>query len=408
MSEAETEWTRLNVTTEEINRFAEAFKSEEFRQLFADYCKEINDPENRRAYEEELTQLEAERGVHVTFINAKPGFVIKACENGNQKVFINVAQCENVDKPSCHSGQDSETGQKGLNWHIPYMQSRRKQDFDKNKVICPVYDVIFHPDTLHLASKNVAFKKLVVNTACDAVKTAFNLSLDTTNLKFPKLAYKGHPQPLIVRKKTDSNNKTNSNARESKILDEIYPPPASSSVASKKQSTKCFNRISSNSDYAIPTYEIVHRRNTELHELTNELDAKLNITLPAELLVKIDLPLLTTSKSVTIDVNTKSINLLCDTPAKYKLLVNLPYEVNKEGGNAKFDSTKRQLIITLPVLKDLQRGMRDLYREDSGVESDHHSPKEDSSSGSGDEVFEDALDDECAVSDKFSRNKVSF
>lgn len=397
MSEAE--WKRLNVTTEELNRFTKAFKSEEFRQLFADYCNEITDPENRRAYEAELKQLEAERGVDVTFINAEPGFVIKTCESGNQKVFINVAKCDNIAKPSCECGQDDKTGQKGLNWRIPYVQSRRKQDFDNNKVVCGVYDVVFHSDTLHLASKNATFRKLVIDTACDAVKSAFNVSLDTTNLKFPKLAYKGHPQPVIIRKKTANGETIDCQLN---ILDQIYPPRSSSPPSKAQRTTKCFNKTKSNSDYKTPHYEIIHRRHTEMHELTNELDAKLNITLPAELVVKIDLPLMTSSKGVDIDVNTKSINLCCDTPAKYKLLINLPYEVDKEHGNAKFDSTKRQLIIILPVLKNQKRGLKDLYRdvplyrEDSGVESDHHSPKEDSSSssGSGDDVFEDAIDDE--------------
>lgn len=374
MSETETEWRNLDLTTDEVDRFTKAFKSDEFRGLFAEYCKEISDPENRRIYEAELKQFEAERGIDVTFITPEPGFVIKSIANGNEKIFINVAKSEKCEKPTSQRGFNEKTGENGLNWRLPYVQSKPKRDFDKNKVICAVYDVIFHPDTLHLASKSPAFRKLVIETAYDAVRTTFDLTLDSTkHLKFPKLAYKGVPSPVVIRKHLkeqsingygksfigDQNdvenvvqNNGNNNAKSMAVIDE----------------------------YATPKYDIIHRQHVEMHEYTNELDAKLNITIPKELVIKIHLPLLNSSKDVVLDVNTKSIYMHCDTPAKYKLNVSLPFDVDKEMGIAQFDNQTKFLAITLPVLKRKRLGILDLNREDSGVESDHHShsPKEES------------------------------
>ncbi|XP_055307406.1 protein kintoun [Sitodiplosis mosellana] len=395
MSKTETEWRNFDLTTDELDRFTKAFKSEKFRSLFVEYCKEINDPENRRIYEAELKQLEAERGIDIKFINPEPGFVVKSIANGNQKIFINVAKSDAIEKPTSQCGFDAKTGEKGLNWSLPYVQSKPKHDFDKNKVICAVFDVIFHSDTLHLAQKNPAFKKLVIETAYDAVRSAFDLTLDSiTNLKFPKLAYKGQPTPVVIRKKcTEQSINAYGNAfgggvgkqqnGEHRNGDDEVP---------KRKEAKPMANNAAIDEYETPKYELIHRRHIEMHEFTDELDAKLNITVPKELVIKIQLPLLNSSKDVVLDVNTKSIHMHCDTPAKYKLNVSLPHEVDKEMGTAQFDNQTKILAITLPVLSRKQMGIFDLCREDSGVESDHHSPKEDSSLGLDDDVFTDDCD----------------
>lgn len=393
---SEVDWDRLDITHDELNRFTNAFKSDEFRKLFADYCNEITDPENRRVYEAELKQLEAERGIDIKFINPEPGFVIKTTVDGKQKVFINVAKCDQIEAPSSERGQDASTGQHGLNWRIPYVQSKPKRDFDNNKTVCPVYDVVFHPDTLHLAKKNAMFKKLVIDTTCDAVQTTYNVHLDLVNLKFPKMGYKGTAKPTIIRKKTGE-----STISEASPIDSIYPPPPSTSTTAVNVKSK----PRPVADYATPKYEIIHRRSVEMHEMTDELDAKINLTIPKELVVRIDLPLLSSSKDVFLDVNTKSIYLCSEKPAKYKLTIQLPFEVQKLDGKAQFDSDKRQLQITLPVVREKKLVIADFCREDSGVDSDHHSPKEDSSSG--DDVFEDALEILTSRSNRQDEKEVS-
>lgn len=400
---SEVDWDRLDITHDELNRFTNAFKSEEFRKLFGEYCNEITDPENRRVYEAELKQLEAERGIDIKFINPEPGFVIKTTVDGKQKVFINVAKCDQIEAPSSERGQDASTGQHGLNWRIPYVQSKPKRDFDNNKTVCPVYDVVFHPDTLHLTKKNAMFKKLVIDTACDAVQTTYNVQLDLVNLKYPKMGYKGTARPTVIRKKT--GDPTNF---EASPIDSIYPPPppTTTNAAAPAKGTNVKAKHRTVADYATPKYEIIHRRSVEMHEMTDELDAKINMTIPKELVVRIDLPLLSSSKDVFLDVNTKSIYLCSEKPAKYKLTIQLPFEVQKLDGKAQFDSDKRQLQITLPVVRERKLVISDLCREDSGVDSDHHSPKEDNSSG--DDVFEDALETHTSRANRQDEKVVSF
>lgn len=184
------DWEKLDVTLDEVNQIGEALKKEEFRKMLVEYCEEISDPENRKIYESEITQLENERGIDIQFIHPTPGYVIKTSSDGQMKTFINVCTNEKVVKPSNESSTD-DNGQKGLKWSIPYSLAPPRRDTDRKGAPCHVYDVVFHPDTLHLASKHQAFRKLVNDTACDAVQDAFKCQLDRANLKFPKLSFKG-------------------------------------------------------------------------------------------------------------------------------------------------------------------------------------------------------------------------
>lgn len=310
--------------------------------------------------------------------------MIKTSVNGKEKVFINVSQCDKVGKPSSKRDSDS-SGNSGLVWSIPHTQSPPRKDIDNKGTLCSVYDVVFHPDTLHLAQKNPRFKKLVTETACDAVGRAFKVNIDLVNLKFPKLAFKGAAKPTIIRKQSTKPTTD----YEPSPIDQIYPSvktvPTEVSTTKSKKLTKSSIPTA---EYATPTYQVTHRRNVELHEMTNELDAKINVTVPKDLVVTIDLPLLNSTDQVTLDVTERTVYLISDKPAKYKLQIDLPYAVSERDGNAKFDKNSRKLTITLPVIrKKAAFVIPDLCRDDSGVESDHvASPKESNSIGSDEDL----------------------
>lgn len=164
-----------DITKEEFERISEALKKEEFRKLFLDYIEEIQDPENRKRYEEEIKQIEAERGVDVVFINPQPGFVIKTSQDGSQKCFINCAKSEHVAKPTNQICLDPKTGNRGLSWSIPMAQAPPRDDLDNKNKRCRVYDVVFHPDALYLAERNASFHKCLVDTSLDAVEREYKV-----------------------------------------------------------------------------------------------------------------------------------------------------------------------------------------------------------------------------------------
>lgn len=170
-------WEDLEVTKEELKNLTECLKKEEFRKLLIEYAEEVTDPENRKTYEKEITQLEKERGVDVTFVNPEPGYVIKTSVNGDRKCFLNISKSDIVARPS--SQPSSEQGHRGLKWSIPYTLIPPRDDLDKKNVRCMVFDVVFHPDTIYLSSKNARFREIVNNTAMDGVENNFKVGVTT-------------------------------------------------------------------------------------------------------------------------------------------------------------------------------------------------------------------------------------
>lgn len=108
--EAKRKFNELNMTKDELDRFSEAMKKEEFRKLLVEYAEELADPKNREQYEKEISQLEEDRGMNVTFIHPEKGFCLKTTQNGDSKCFINICKNDNIDKPSSQHDTQNKNG----------------------------------------------------------------------------------------------------------------------------------------------------------------------------------------------------------------------------------------------------------------------------------------------------------
>lgn len=390
------EWEDLNLSRDEVKSIGKALEKEEFRNLLLDYVKEINDPENRKQYEKEITQLENERGVDIKFVHPSSGYVIKTSADGVGKVFINVCSNSNVGKPTSTPGVDD--GHRGLCWSIPYCLAPPREDVDKKNNLCTVYDVVFHPEALQL-SKNDAFKKLVNDTAVGAVEESFHVTLDKVNLRFPKLNFKGAKHATVIRKKiADFQENT---AEYTDIPNYPYPsleekdePAESLNKDFKDESNKSNGMPKESTHYTTPKYTLKHRNNLNIQDYTNDPMAKLSITIPTELVIVIDLPLLKHATDVSIDVAEQSFFLISENPAKYKLILNTPYKVDSSKGNAKFDTVKKTLTVTLPVSSEKinLNSKLDLIREDSGIDSDKSNERSNSTSSSDEDGVKNGSD----------------
>lgn len=357
----------LDITRDEVEKIGEALKDKEFRKLLHDYVEEIQDPENQKLYQQEVTQLEKERGYDVTFINPTAGYVIKTSVDGSKKAFVNICANSNIQKPTSKSV--SQNGKKGLHWSLPHSLTPPREDVDRKRQRCQVFDVVFHPDTLYLAQNNEAFANMVNSTACEAVESSFNVKLDMKNMKFPKMQYKGVAHPAVIRK--ELKDKPQFSSEEQEVMDKVFG-------AMPKVEKQTIRKIKVNVEdkdpkYTTPTYIIKHRSHVELEEFTEHRNAKLNSAIPKELIVEVNLPLLKSASDIMLDVMEKSIQLTSEKPSKYKLFLTLPYTVEENSGNAKFDKDTKKLIITLPVRR-IDIFSLDINRDDSGVESDHGSP----------------------------------
>lgn len=374
------------LTRSDLEVIQEAMKNKQFRDLLADYCEEVRDPANQAIYQQEMTQLEKERGYDVTFINPKGGYVIKTSVAGDRKAFINICSNENIGKPSCNVQEIN--GQRGMNWQLPYSIIPPREDYDHKKERCIIYDVVFHPDTLRMAEVNKQFRQLVNKTAYEGLQKTYNIHFDSNNFRFPKSHYKGMNVPAVIRKE-DPNFKPpvdeESEELSTEILEKLYPQRnySQSETTEKPEPQKQKRKIktqkaefthASDNGYTIPKYVIKQQKNVDFQDYTYHKDSKQHTAIPNQLVVEVNLPLLSSTKECTLDVREKSLCLKSDNPAKYKLDVTLPYAVNDEYGSAKFDKTKRKLIVTLPVIKqNLTSYSSSSLKVDSGVESEENS-----------------------------------
>jgi len=336
--------SKIDLTKNEISRIEKALKDEEFVKLLGEYANEINDPENKKRYESEITQIERERGMSVIFINPKPGYVIKTKNlSCGTKVFLNICSDGNIGKPA--SKAETVSGSQGLQWSIPYSQSQPREDIDRSGEKCVVYDVIFHPDTMYLATRDSRMKGLVHSTALDALEQAFGAKCDRNNLKYPKMKFKGIFRPTIIRKPVEGLTEK---------------PSINQDIISELASSKTME----------PKYSLKYRSNSDLQDHVIQPANQIRSYRPKEIVVDIELPLLDSAAGVDLDVQEKSLCLMREEPPKYKLFIDLPYPVDEENGTAKFDKSKKCLAVTLPVKPQPQLKAERLSSNDSGIEED--------------------------------------
>ncbi|CAF3406980.1 unnamed protein product [Rotaria sp. Silwood1] len=361
----------LNLSNDELKRFSDAFKNEEFRKLFMEYAEELNDPTNRELYEKEIRAVEEQRGSDVTFIHPKPGHVLKTTINSKNKCFINIATNEHVDKPSYNKSTETN-GKQGVQWSLPHCLAGPHEDIDHESKPCTVYDVIFSPDTYRMAETNVKFMKMVEDSALDSVENNFHCKLDRNNIKKLKMKFKGIPKATIIRKKKENQQQETKNDTENELKQEtddiiekaisnaqnhkvvlsshnraVNPPPPSTNINSSETMKPCTDE----NGFTIPTYRIIHRGEFDMQDCTNSLVPQVRSMRPKELIVEIDLPLCASSSNVDLDVCERSLKLHCNSP-KYSLDLHLPYPVRESDSHARFDKKQRKLLVTLAVIKE--------------------------------------------------------
>ncbi|NWV64598.1 KTU protein, partial [Malurus elegans] len=164
------------------------------RELFAEYAAELNDPEQRRLYEEEVAALERERGVEVRFVHPTPGFVLRTSQEGSRRCYINVCSNALMGEPRARA----EGG--GQRWELPYSLAPGREELRPAGRRRLLYDVVFHPAALRLAARSARFRRLLCDTALEAVEKQCGVQLDRTNATVLRgISYKGIPQAPVIR-----------------------------------------------------------------------------------------------------------------------------------------------------------------------------------------------------------------
>ncbi|KAK9533681.1 hypothetical protein VZT92_008784 [Zoarces viviparus] len=350
----------LNMTGDEIDRLRKALKEEKFCEMLRNYVEELSDPENKKRYEEEIKLLEKERGNTIEFIHPEPFRSLRTSVNGKQKCFINICTSGKVGKPECKCGV-SEDGRRGQCWSLPHSLHPGRQDTDPKGKKIMIYDVIFHPDTVHIASKNKRFMDTVDSTAIQGIQDAFKVTLDKNNVREMSTKYKGVPQPCVIRKPIPGY-KSKEPSEEPDPLAFPYPdekrPPASLQMKPTEspptqnsrdaEPKSCSIQPEKVREPAKPNYTVKYRSFVDLQDFRCSRDSAQSPR-PKEIVVTIAVPLLKAASDASLEVKERQLLLASKKPA-YRLELPLAYPVDEDKGEAKFNRQRGQLTVTLSVL----------------------------------------------------------
>lgn len=341
----------LDLTVEEMGRLGNAFKEDRFRELFFQYAQELSDPENKRRYEEEIKILEQDRGNTIEFIHPEPVKALRTCMNGSHKCFINICASEKIGKPSC-SPKVLEDGRRTLCWALPYILHPERQDIYRKGHKVMIYDVVFHPDTLDMASKNKKFMDMVNDTAMQGIQSAFSVSLDRNNVKEIRAKCKGTPQTCVIRKPIPGYKEP---PGKSDPLE--FPYPAERRLPTSLQTDPTGSAMMTKSSLiqpvktkepATPKYTLKYRSYIDIQDFRCSRNSAQSPR-PKEIVVSIDVPLLKEVSGARVEARERMLLLESEDPA-YRLELPLAYPVDEERGEAKFNKQNGQLTVTLPVL----------------------------------------------------------
>ncbi|XP_051981218.1 protein kintoun [Xyrauchen texanus] len=399
----------LNLTRDEMNRFGEALKNESFRALLNEYAAEISNPENKRQYEEEIKQLEEERGMNVQFIHPESHHVLKT-SSAHGKTFINICSNQLIDKPSCAAATDTD-GKTGYNWSLPYSLTPGRPDRDAKGNTCVIYDVVYHPDAIHMAENNRRFMNLINSTAIRGIEDSFQIKLNR-NTKQLQMRYKGIPHPAVIRRPIPAHVEKSSGEEG---LSFPYPDqtgPKPDQTGAKPDQTKPNqtelkpdqtglkpdqtgpkpdqHRCSLSKQPTIPHYTLKYRSVLDLQECSSAR--------PKHIIIIIDLPLLRSAHDVDVHVTERRLVLESQTPS-YKLDLLLSYPVDEDKGDAKFNKTNKQLTITLPVVAVKNPEISQIRRDDDDEEKPHEDTERPCETGHTQSNTHDSASVTCAVSE---------
>ncbi|XP_043088327.1 protein kintoun [Puntigrus tetrazona] len=332
----------LNLTRDEMSRLGEALKDEKFRELLRDYVAEISNPENRRKYEEEISQLEEQRGVSARFLHPEPHHVLKT-RDARGKLFINICSDPLIEKPLSEAARGPR-GTPGHRWRVPFSLTPARQDRDAAGNSCVTHDVIFHPDALCLAGNSRRFTKLLHSTAIGGIEDSFQVKLDKQNIKQLKMKYKGVPQAALIRRPIPGHQQ---NARED-LLSFPYPDQSHTEPEPDSNHTHTKQDVRSSSHQPpVPEYSVKYRSVVDLQDYRCSRDSGPGAR-PTQIIITVELPLLGSAGDAELSVKQRRLVLEAQNPP-YKLDLKLSYPVDEDKGHAKFNKTKKQLTITLPV-----------------------------------------------------------
>lgn len=415
----------LKVTKEEAARIEQALQEEEFRKLLSEYVDDISDPRHRAEQNEYIRYLEQQNASPQgkKLIRPKPGFVLKlkyfhettpksALSRVEslpppKKLFVNIVTSVDIQPPSLKDRNLEE----GTSWSIPYTVGPMRTEHDTSKQnLVPTYDCCFHPNALTLAESNAQFKEVIVGVARQGVLKQMKSSeyygrevkIDDSFYRVlkGKTYISNEPTVLVVSNSALTGSAANTGTTDPSCIAALGSKDKASNTSNdckvdqfkKAKSHKASAPQDDNSrsilftpqiasaagvddgnqrECIIPNYSISERGVFDIAGSDAQLVTNKASTRPQFLVVRINLPTISSISELDLEVSEERLVLTSLPPSKnimpnkspgkhpstsskvrstnYALSCKLPYSTWADQGQAEWNKAKRVLTVTLPV-----------------------------------------------------------
>lgn len=252
--------------------------------------------------------MENERGMDVEFINPLPGHVLKTFQNSEKKVFVNICQSDKIEKPSVKKSKNADV--KGSTWSIPHSFSSPREDLDKKKDSCLVYDVVFNTNAYQMGAKNPRFRKMLHDTALEGIEKMFQVHLEKTDFRVLKLKMKGLPVATVIRKKREDFQEKQALLNSGGDDDPLrFPYPDIQETVRTEYDVSGDTGRSNDDDkgFVRPVYKVKY---SSCFEMTNYIGETVQTSArPGKALIEIQLPLISSAKCVDLDIERDRLRL---------------------------------------------------------------------------------------------------
>lgn len=385
------------MSKEEMERFVKASKDPEWRKMFAEYAEEISDPKYRSEQSDYIRQLEAKGelppGKKVLYPLA--GFVVKtrksvAVANEGSKVFVNIVQSEKIGEPV------STKTEGGTTWTLPHVLSPPRLERDKKGETATTFDCCFHPSAVARSVLQKPFRDMMTQTAFETVEKSYASHGTSDKLLreyhvLKGVDYKtGQPQPILLsadqndknlqqgddeqqpeaavqaKKKTrrragkkkrkdtggaaSNDEKDDSNVVEAKEEDAFAAALRGKLGGKQKEAELVIDDAAGPRGGRLPVYTITERGYFDLADHVGKDVAQRR---PKELVVAFELPDVDSAANVELECQIRQLTLTAkraDGSVANSIDASLPFEVDTEGGRAKFVAKTRVLSVALPLV----------------------------------------------------------
>eukprot|EP00939_MAST-03C_sp_MAST-3C-sp1_P003038 g3038.t1 len=397
----------FKMTRDEVDNLKSAFKKEEFRKMFSEYLEEMSDPTYRAEQEAYIRQCEMRNQIPegVDIIHPTPSFVLKTRDaKTSQKYFINICSHDRIGKPTSQDVQAK--GKKGKSWSVPHSIGPKHMEKDKSGNLCPTFDICFHSEAVKKCPLSAQWQDFLAGIAIRGVEKRVKKDIQqfSVSASMPSRGVSLQKEHHILRGVTcmgaqlasmnlgDARAKDEREKTSKKAVATRENKPGSSfgglsrGFLKKKKKKNVVTKISTGGrpiedndimkgddievrkeastsravplGHDVPTHCIVHRQNFDLANYMSGPSCEGSSSSsrasrrPVAIVVKIDLPKLSSAKKVDLDVSDTRLTLHAE--GFYHLDISLPYEVFGTRGVAKFDKSKRCLEVTIPVQPEVE------------------------------------------------------